>query len=197
MKKLLFICLLCIFSVVCAVAQEKSDSQATNKKTDFSGTWIPQVEKDSKPDAGSKGWTNVIITQVGQDIKFTLVYPQTSKAPTRELKYYIDERGETNEGLVYYYYIANGKETEKEVKSKTKWDGSVLVTVHKMVFRENAITVTNDLTMRWELSPDGKTLTRYTKLSNYVATYGQKILPMKGTTDTESKDTYFLLEAKP
>jgi hypothetical protein len=196
MKKLLFISLLCLLFIVPSVAQEKKDSGTINVRPNLSGIWIPQVEKDSRPGATSKAWTSVTIAQTEQDIKFTLVYPQSSGQPSRELKYFIDERGETNSGLVYYLYIANGKEPEKEVKSKTKWDGPVLVTIHKMVFREGAVIVMNDLTMRWELSADGKTLTRYTKLSNYIAKFGDRTIPVKGATDTESKDTFFLFEVK-
>ena len=186
----------CILCVVCAVAQEKSDSQTSAKKLNFSGTWIPQVEKESKPLAGSKDWTNVIISQSEQEIKFTLVYPPASNTPTREFKYFIDERGETNEGLVYYYLIANAKESEKQIKSKTKFDGQTLVTTHKIIFLQNLLTMNMDLTMRWELSADGKTLSRTTKMSNHTALYNGKTLPVSGPVDSGSKDTYMLLEEK-
>jgi hypothetical protein len=64
-----------------------------------------------------------------------------------------------------------------------------------------------DVTMRWEVSPDGKLLTRTVRQSNYSAVFRQIVpggqiketeLPVNGGKgqDTESRDTYVLLEEK-
>src|SRR5216684_2975656 len=142
-----------------------ASSQAVNTtrpevKPDFTGVWIPEYEKTNKPDAGSHGWTNVIIEQRDPQVKFRLVYPPGGKPPTREFAYFTDQRGETNLGTVYYFLVANKKMADEEVKSKTTWDGGAVVIVHQLIVHDGPLTVNIELTMHWSVSDDGKTLTR-------------------------------------
>jgi hypothetical protein len=204
--------LLLILSAPSVFAQT-SVRAAPAKHPSLAGTWIPKSEKDAKPDAGPAGWTNVIVEQQGDVLKFTLVYPAASKQPMRELTFYTDGRGETNKGTVYFYLIGNGnKLADGEVKSKTAWEGDALVVVHHMfmpdiVIQGGVVVPSLDVTMRWEVSADGKTLTRTIKQSNFAAVFRQIVpqdqgqiketpLAMSGAKDAESKDTYVLLEEK-
>ncbi|HEX8492771.1 MAG TPA: hypothetical protein VF658_08025 [Pyrinomonadaceae bacterium] len=206
MQKLLVFCALLLLSATIAFAHG-SEQVTAQKRLDFNGTWIPSVEKERKPDAGPRGWTNMIIEQHGPELKFTLVHPNPDGKTTRRLNFtfYTDGRGETNTGTVYYMVITNQKPSNEEVvKSTTKWDGEALVVVHRMVDHQGAVTVNSDLTMRWELSRDGKTLARTMKTTNYSATYKETEsgeeralkVTVDGAADKEFKDTYIRLEAK-
>ncbi len=205
-RNLIVLCALLLLGAPIALAQE-GDKVAAQKRSAFNGTWIPSWEKEKKPDAGPQGWTNMIIEQRGPELKLTLIHPNPDGKTTRTLNFafYTDERGETNNGTVYYFLVTDGKIANEEmVKSITKWDGEALVVVHQMVTHQGAVTVTSDLTMRWEVSADGKTLTRRMKTSNYSALYRQPNsgevtkLPVaiKGAANQESKDTYVRLEAR-
>ncbi len=204
--------LLLILSAPTVGAQTGAQA-APSKHPSLAGTWIPKSEKDAKPDAGPAGWTNVTVEQQGDAVKFTLAYTAASKQPKREFTFYTDGRGETNKGMVYFYLIGNGKKlVEGDVKSKAAWEGDALVVVHHVfmpdiVLQGGVVTPSLDVTMRWEVSSDGKTLTRTMKQSNYAAVFRQIVpqdqgqiketpLAMSGAKETESKDTYVLLEEK-
>ncbi|HEX8285619.1 MAG TPA: hypothetical protein VF588_19850 [Pyrinomonadaceae bacterium] len=178
----------------------------------LAGTWIPKVEKESMPDAGPAGWTKVVVEQRDPALKFSVVHGVNSKSKNYEHTYYTDGRGETNGGMVYFFIIANNKAALAEVKSKSAWEGGALVVVHRvsmpdMVITGGVVSTSLDVTMRWEVSPDGKLLTRTIKQSNYSAVFRQIVpegkiketeLPVNGGKQqaTESRDTYVLLEEK-
>lgn len=200
-KILLSLGLICLCSIF--VFGQEANQPQTFKKPDLSGTWIPKDEKEKSPDGNSNDWTNMIIEQGERSVKFTLVYQKGSKAPSKVFNFLTDESGETNDGTVYFFFIANNKEAEKEVRSKTKWEGNALVTVHKIIVKETQFTLNLDLIMRWERSADGKTLTRKMKYTNYKALYkqGDKLLelPVKspnGKAEDEFQDSFVLLEKK-
>lgn len=207
MKNLFIACLSILFCSSMLIAQENGKTVA-NKKANFSGVWIPQGEKQNKPDAKRDDCTNVIIEQSKQEIKFTLIYPKDANPPKREFKFFIDERGEINNGMVYFFLSAgqpNSKSTrpDDEIKSKTRWDKDALLITHQLVIHDGAVTLNIEVTMRWEISDDGKTLTRTMNQVIKSATYrqktaeGEKDLPVAVQADTkESKDYYVLLETK-
>jgi len=208
MRKFFLICSLLLISASISTAQDKNRA-TTDKRPNFSGVWIPQVEKEKKPDARPDGWTNVIIEQHDPELKFTLIHPNPD-GKTRlklEFTYYTDGRGEANDGMVYYFLVQNNVMAYKSVNSTTKWEGKTLVVIHKIVTKMVAgqwpVTVNSDVIMRWELSDDGKTLIRTTKQENYSATYTDKSgvekplnVSLSGHAGEEFKDTYILLEAK-
>jgi hypothetical protein len=77
-----------------------------------------------------------------------------------QLKVVNTQTGEQGAMTMESSYTTDGQECVNagrmgEVKSKLKWDGSVLVVDSRMDFQGNAVTITN----RWTLSEDGKTLT--------------------------------------
>lgn len=196
----------CLLVICAALAMAQSDTKsAVQKRPNLSGVWIPQLEKQRKPKAGPTGWTNVIIEQSEAEIKFRLVYPPDSQPPQREFFYYTNGRGETNRGMVYYFHATPGASPDDEFASTASWDGNALVVVHKIIVHTGMVTITSDLIMRWELSADGKTLTRTIKETNHSGSYvqhtaqGDKVVKLpvevKGNTG-EFKDTYLLLETK-
>jgi hypothetical protein len=194
--------------------QTASDSQTGRpataaRRSPLAGTWIPKVEKDKMPGSGADGWTKVNIEQQDSALKFSVVHAVGSKSKNYELTYYTDGRGETNPGMVYYFIIANSKLAGAEVKSRSAWDGDALVVVHRVSMPDQPIQggvvyMSLDVTMRWEVSPDGKVLTRTIKQSNYSAFFRQYLAGEFKDTDLsvnqpqspESRDTYVLLEAK-
>jgi hypothetical protein len=205
-RKLLLISSLLLACASAAAAQDIAKLMV-DKKPNLSGVWIPQVEKERNPDAGPSGWTNMIVEQRDPELKFTLIHPNPDGKTTRKLEftYYTDGRGEINDGMVYYFLIQNTKMAYKSVKSTTKWEGKNLVVVHKMATKMVAgqwpVTVNSDVIMSWELSSDGKTLTRTTKQENFSATYTDKSgeekplnVSLSGHAGEEYKDTYALLE---
>jgi hypothetical protein len=194
-----------------ALAQDGRQPAAAARPS-LAGTWIPKYEKDAMPDAGPSGWTKVTVEQHDPALKFSVVHALNSKTKNYELTYYADGRGETNSGMVYFFIIANSKAAGAEVKSKSVWEGNALVVVHRVsmpdtVIQSGVVSVTLDVTMRWEVSPDGKVLTRTIRQSNYSAVFRQVVpggklketeLPVNGgkPLSTESRDTYVLLEEK-
>jgi hypothetical protein len=209
MKKLLVICSLLLLSAHAAAAQGGVVAAAAQAKPNFSGVWIPRVEKQGKPDAGSAGWTNVIVEQRDPELKFTLIHPNPDGKTTRKLEFtfYTDGRGETNDGMVYYALIQDDKIPYTSVASTTKWEEKTLVVVHKVVIKmlvkQWTVSVNTEVTMRWELSGDGKTLTRTTRQSNVSASYVDESgaerplnAGMAGKAGEDFTDYYDLLEAR-
>lgn len=203
MLKLILVGAILLLSTSVASSQAV-DTTRPEVKPDFAGVWIPEGEKTNKPDAGPHGWTNVIIEQRDAQVKFRLVYPPDAKPPTREFAYFTDQRGETNSGTVYFFFVANKTMADDEVKSKTAWDGSTLVVVHQLIVHNGPLTLNVELTMRWSVSDDGKTLTRIMSTETKSATYlqktveGEKLLPLGVPKDkmTDTKDVYLRLEPK-
>jgi hypothetical protein len=198
-----------LVSAILLLSASVAASQAVNRtppgvKPDLSGVWIPESEKMSKPEAGPHAWTNVIIEQHDTQVKFRLVYPPEAKPPAREFIYFTDQRGETNSGTVYFFFVANNKLADDEVKSKTTWDGSALVVVHQLMVHAGPLTANIELTMRWSVSDDGKTLVRTVGSVTKSATYlqktaeGEKLYPLAVPKEkmADSKDVYLRLEAK-
>ena len=195
--------------------QTTSDSQTskqatTTRRSPLAGIWIPKVEKDKMPEAGPDGWTKVNIEQQDSALKFSVVHAVGSKSKNYELTYYTDGRGESNGGMVYYFIVANNKVAGAEVKSKSAWDGDALVVVHRVSMPDQPIKggvvyTSLDVTMRWEVSPDGKVLTRTIKQSNFSAFFRQYLagefkdtdLSINQPQNPDFRDTYVLLEAKP
>lgn len=199
-KSLVLVSLLLVNASI--VVAQQSEKPVVQQNPDFSGTWIPEVEKERKPKASSKEWTNVIIEQHDPELKFTLIHPNPDGKTARKLEftYYTDGRGETNNGTVYYFVMTNNSLAYDTINSTTKWDGKTLIVVHRMAMRQGQATITSDLIMRWKLSDDGKTLVRTTKQANFSATYklpsGEEkplTVSLGGKAEEEFTDKYIWL----
>ncbi|HYX27978.1 MAG TPA: hypothetical protein VE863_05385 [Pyrinomonadaceae bacterium] len=99
--------ILFLFAVV--VSPQKVKDARSDSTANFSGVWLPEGERTKKPEAGPQGWTNVAIEQKDAEVKFRLIYPPDATPPTREFVYYTDERGETNNGTVYFFLLLTKK----------------------------------------------------------------------------------------
>ncbi len=128
----------------------------------MSGTW--ELDR-SKSDFGlfrdrplSRADSTLVIAHRDPELKITRTLRLNDQQEVREFNYYTDERGETNPAT-----IGAG-----EVKSKTKWDGEKVAARAKMTWpgQGGAQGAELDVTQKWQVSSDGKTLTNTTLISN-------------------------------
>ena len=153
---LLSLCLL-----ACAAAAAAADDKK-KARPDFSGTW--ELDR-SKSDFGlfrdrpiSKADSTLVITHRDPELKIARTLRLNGQQETKEFTYYTDERGETNPAAV----------GAGEIKSKTKWDGDKVAARAKMTWpgQNGAAGYEMDLTQKWQVSSDGRTLTNTTLITN-------------------------------
>lgn len=155
---LLTLCLL----AACAGAAARDDGKKEKARPDFSGTW--ELDK-SKSDFGlfrerpiSKADSTLVVEHKDPELKITRTLRLGGQQETKRFAYYTDGRGETNPAA-----IGAG-----EVKSKTKWDGEKVAAQSKLSWpgRDGAAGPELDVTQRWQVSSDGKSLTNSTVMSS-------------------------------
>ncbi|HWW74759.1 MAG TPA: hypothetical protein VNZ44_05140 [Pyrinomonadaceae bacterium] len=162
--KHLLLCL-CLLLACASVAAAGGDGKKEGKPhPDLSGTW--ELDR-SKSDFGlfsdrpvSKADSTLVIAHRDPELKITRTMKLNGQQEVREFAYYTDERGETNPAA-----IGAG-----EVKSKTKWEGEKVAAHSKMSWpgRGGAAAVEMDVTQKWQVSSDGKTLTNTTVITNQM-----------------------------
>lgn len=138
---------------------------------DLSGTW--RIDK-SKSDYGefsdrplSKADATLVITHRDPELKVRRTLSLNGQEEVKEFTSYTDERGETNQAT-----IGVG-----EVKSKTKWDGDrVVVSEAHVTRRSQSGPYELNVTQRWQVSSDGKTLTNTTTISNQMGAQQIKLV---------------------
>jgi hypothetical protein len=161
--KTLLLCL-CVAACLAGGAAAARDDKKKGEKShpDFSGTW--EIDR-SKSDFGffrdrpvSKADSTLVIAHGDPELKITRTLRLNGQQEVKEFTYYTDGRGETNPAT-----IGAG-----EVKSKTKWDGDKIAAHSKMTWpgQNGAAGVEMDVTQKWQVSSDGKTLTNTTVISN-------------------------------
>jgi hypothetical protein len=128
------------------------DDRKNEKRPDFSGTWT--LDR-SKSDFGlfsdrpvGRAEITLVVVHGGDELKFTRTVRVNGREEKRELAYYTDGRGETNPGL---FGVA-------EVKSKTAWEGDKVVARAKLPRKGPHGDADIELTEKWYVSGDGKTL---------------------------------------
>lgn len=152
-RLLLYLLLLACVATMCAAKDERS----AKPHPDLTGTWTRDNKRSSFAMLGdspaARADETLVIVERGPEIKITRTLNFGGRVETQELIYYTDGRGETNPAML----------GRVGVKSKTKWDGAKLVSESKLT-RESpgGGTFTIDSTEKWQLSADGKTLTRPT-----------------------------------
>ena len=138
---------------------------------DLTGTWVFNL---SKSDIGSPGgsplYDELTLTIVHREPEIQIVrwLRKKKRETTKRLIYYSDKRGESNPTMV-----------GNSLRSKTSWEGNVLVSAGTMRQGDPFDTVLSVLTEtieRWELSPDGNTLTQ-TSLSKGTLTVNGIVSP--------------------
>ncbi len=143
-------------------AAARGDGKKEKARPDFSGTW--ELDR-SKSDFGlfrerpvSKADSTLVVEHKDPELKITRTLKLGGQQETKQFAYYTDGRGETNPAT-----IGAG-----EVKSKTKWDGDKVAAQSKLSWpgRDGAAGPELDVTQKWQVSSDGKSLTNSTVMSS-------------------------------
>ena len=154
--------LLCICLAVSLAGAVTARDDKKKPRPDLSGTW--ELDR-SKSDFGmfrdrpvSKADSTLVIAHRDPELKITRTLSLNGQQEVKEFNYYTDGRGETNPAT-----IGAG-----EVKSKTKWDGDKVAAQSKLSWpgRDGAAGPELDVTQRWQVSSDGKSLTNSTVMSS-------------------------------
>jgi hypothetical protein len=158
--------LLCVCLFACATLGAARDDKQKDTKPhpDLNGTWtLDNAKSDFGPLRDrplAKAETTLVVAYHDPELKLTRTRRLNEMQDTSEQVFYTDERGETNPAL-----IGAG-----DVKSKTKWDGDKIVTRARMERQTPRGNTQIDMTTKWELSSDGKTLTQTFQMSGEFGT---------------------------
>jgi hypothetical protein len=135
---------------------DKAKSEAA--KPDFSGTW----SRDNAKSSGLQGALadaalTMVIVHHDPELKISRSIKFNDQERSQELAYYTDHRGETNPAT-----FGRG-----DLKSKTKWDKNKIESRASWSTMSRAGEPSDfDLTEKWELTADGKTLTDTVEISS-------------------------------
>lgn len=153
--------------VVCTAQDKKSSAQS---RPDLTGIWERNPSK-SKNSYGPLGTAVVrlVISHKDPELKITRQNDFKGQETITDSIYYTDGRGEKNESR-FSTVVSMGTSIPKnapdqsgykrhEVRSKTKWEGSKLVSRSTTDFAVLGNRFDMDVTEKRELSPGGKTLT--------------------------------------
>ncbi len=136
----------------------------------FSGTW--ELDR-AKSDFGlfsdrplARADATLVIAHRDPELKITRTLKLNGQQEVKEFSYYTDERGETNPATV----------GAGEVKSKTRWEGERVAARSKMSWpgRGGGPGVEMEVTQKWQVSSDGRTLTNTTVITNQAGADGVK-----------------------
>jgi hypothetical protein len=140
------------------------------KHPDLSGTW--QLDR-AKSDFGEWGErplaradSTLLIAHGDPELKIKRTLSLNGQEEVREFTYYTDGRGESNPAT-----IGAG-----EVKSKTRWDGDMVVAEAHVTRRGRGGDFELNVTQRWQVSSDGRTLTNTTTISNQMGAQQLKLV---------------------
>jgi hypothetical protein len=156
--------------LACAAAASAQEKKKEKPHPDFSGTW--RIDR-SKSDYGdfserplSKADSTLVVEHRDPELKVRRTLSLNGQEEVKELTYYTDERGETNQAA-----IGVG-----EVKSKTKWDGERVVSEAHVTRRGQGGPYELNVMQKWQVSADGKTLTNTTTISNQMGAQQVKLV---------------------
>jgi hypothetical protein len=170
MKKMSRVFSLSLGFVVCGIFVTSSKA-AEKPKPDLSGNWLRDNKKSQIGEKTRDKLENIKITlkisYQEPELKINLTMNDHGKEVTRDMIYYTDERGEMNIPQFTQALTVGGDGPptgpstipQKEEKSKTKWEGSKIVTSTSSVISAGGRTFHIDKREIRELSEDGKTLT--------------------------------------
>lgn len=146
-----------LLACAAAAAQEKKGEKS---RPDLSGTW--QLDR-GKSDFGpfserplARADSTLAVEHKDPELKIRRTLSLNGRQEVKEFAYYADERGETNPAA-----LGAG-----EVRSKTRWDGDKLVAEALVTRKGQQGPYELNITQRWQVSSDGKTLTNTTLIRN-------------------------------
>lgn len=147
------ILLLCVFSMSAWCAAQDGKGKTPAARPDFSGNWVLDHSKSSLGPlerALSSAEVTLVITHKEPELKISRKASVNGREQAQILTYYSDARGETNPAVL----------GPNEMKTKTKWDKSKLVSDASASFNTpRGDTIHIDTSEKRELSADGNTLT--------------------------------------
>lgn len=157
--------------MVVSPAQDKNSSG--QDRPDLTGTWERNPSKSESNFGAVPGSASLTISHKEPELRITRKDSYKGEDWTNEATYYADGRGEKNIppfqtaisiGPSNPNDVKNAKQSG-EMKSKTKWEGSKLITLSSMVYSIADHRLDVDITEERELSLDGKTLTIVTSVN--------------------------------
>lgn len=166
MRRAVLVSLLVLAWAVPTSSQEHGGNAGAPPKPDFSGTWVPVQRGGGKGGKVSDAPPPVlVIVHREPELKVTRRRALPGRVLTEELTLYMDGRGERNVRIPMVYTGQPPSEKDRrtegrEVESKTAWSKNRLVTRWTESQVVAGTPTYTDITERWELSADGKTLTR-------------------------------------
>jgi hypothetical protein len=161
--------LLTVLLTLCLSAAAAGDDKK-KPHPDFSGTW--QIDR-AKSDFGefserplSKADSTLVVEHKDPELRIKRTLRLGGQEEVKDFTYYTDERGETNPAT-----LGAG-----EVKSKTKWDGDKVVAQAHITRKGQGGDYELDVTQKWQVSSDGKTLTSTTTIGNQMGVQQVKLV---------------------
>jgi hypothetical protein len=146
----------------CGAQEEKKKPDA---RPDFSGTWA----REAKESNTGKERPTLVISHREPEVRIRHT-PAPDDGEAGEAVYYSDGRGESNHGP---WYTEEGAKRRDEIKSKTTWKGTTLVTRAEIKRLVRGAAEYLIITDKWTLSKDGKSLTLirtlWTRNARYLA----------------------------
>jgi hypothetical protein len=148
--------------------------KGAKSRPDFSGTWrLDRARSDFGPFEDkplAKADATLVVEHEGAELKIRRTLSLNGREEVKEFAYYTDGRGETNQAT-----LGVG-----EVRSKTRWDGDRVVSEARITRRGQGGPYELNVTQRWQLSSDGKTLTDTTHVSNQTGEQQVKLVYRRG-----------------
>ena len=114
----------------------------------------------------SKADATLVVGHKDPELKIRRTLSLDGRQEVKEFAYYTDGRGETNQAT-----LGAG-----EVESKTRWDGDRVVSEAHVTRRGQGGPYELNVTQRWQVSSDGKTLTNTTTVGNQTGTQQVKLV---------------------
>lgn len=188
----------CLCLLVCAAPGSgqggRSESGKREARPDLSGTWVLDRTATARGKSNSGGpddaQVTLLISHREPEIKITRKTVSGGREWTREVVYYGDGRGETN--LARDTSADPDNDSEKEIKSETRWKKDKLITETTLRAPTNGTFVTFKITQEWKLSSDGQVLTQTKTIRTDVGERAPESAP-RGTLPPAGRRTLVMI----
>ena len=175
---------LILLGVSCLFGTPTSNSSTYQNKPDLSGTWVLDwsLSESKGGDKKNRRYDSMtmVITHHEPELGITFKQLKNKQETSQHVDYYTDGRGEKNPVF----------KSKSLIRSTTKWEGNTLVSRRRTEFYETGDFYFYEVTVSWELSAEGTTLTHSILQSETAQNrYGGKI-GMGEYEDRYSKRVY-------